>query len=66
MRKHRFRNSYVTSAISVSLVLCLIGLEGILLLSADSLITRMRENITITAVLAKDADTTACARLEAV
>jgi len=66
MRKHRFRNSYVTSAISVSLVLCLIGLEGILLLSADSLITRMRENITMTAVLTNDADSTQCARLEAI
>lgn len=66
MRKHRFRNSYVTSAISVSLVLCLIGLESILLLSADSLITRMRENITLTAVLTSDADSTQCARLESV
>ena len=66
MRKHRFRNSYVTSAISVSLVLCLIGLESILLLSADSLITRMRENITLTAVLTSDADSTQFARLESV
>lgn len=66
MRKHRFRNSYVTSAISVSLVLCLIGLESILLLSADSLITRMRENITLTAVLTSDVDSTQCARLESV
>ena len=65
MRKHRFRNSYVTSAISVSLVLCLIGLEGILLLSADSLITRMRENITMTAVLTNEADSAQCAQLEA-
>lgn len=66
MRKHRFRNSYLTSAISVSLVLCLIGLECILLLSAGSLITRMRENITMTAVLSNDADSTHCARLEQV
>jgi len=66
MRKHHFRNSYMTSAISVSLVLCLIGLESILLLSADSLITRMRENITLTAVLTSDADSTQCARLEKV
>ena len=65
MRKHRFRNSYVTSAISVSLVLCLIGLEGILLLSTDSLITRMRENMTITAVLSNDVDSAQCAQLEA-
>ena len=64
MRKHRFRNSYLTSAISVSLVLCLIGLECILLLSAGSLITRMRENITLTAVLSNHTDSTQCARLE--
>ncbi len=64
MRKHRFRNSYLTSAISVSLVLCLIGLECILLLSAGSLITRMRENITLTAVLSNETDSAQCARLE--
>ena len=64
MRKHRFRNSYLTSAVSVSLVLCLIGLECVLLLSAGALVTRMRENITITAVLASDADSTQCAALE--
>ena len=64
MRKHRFRNSYLTSAISVSLVLCLIGLECILLLSAGSLITRMRENITLTAVLSQETDSVQCARME--
>ena len=64
MRKHHFRNSYLTSAVSVSLVLCLIGSECVLLLSAGALITRMRENMTITAVLAQDADSTQCARLE--
>ena len=64
MRKHRFRNSYFISAVSVSLVLCLIGLECVLLLSAGALLTRMRENITITAVLDQEADSTQCARLE--
>ena len=64
MRKHRFNNSYLISAISVSLVLCLIGMECVLLLSAGALVTRMRENITITAVLSSDADTTRCGRLE--
>ena len=34
MRKHRFRNSYFISAVSVSLVLCLIGLECVLLAPA--------------------------------
>lgn len=64
MRKHRFRNSYLTSAVSVSLVLCLIGLECVLLLSAGALVTRMRENITLTVVLAQEADSAQCARLE--
>ena len=66
MRKHRFRNSYFISAVSVSLVLCLIGLECVLLLSAGALVTRMRENITVTAVLTKDADSTQCAQLETI
>ena len=66
MRKRRFRNSYLTSAVSVSLVLCLIGLECVLLLSAGALVTRMRENITLTAVLMQDADSVQCARLEKV
>ena len=66
MRKHRFRNSYLISAVSVSLVLCLIGLECVLLLSAGALVTRMRENITLTAVLSMDADSAQRARLEAV
>ena len=54
----------MTAGVSVSLVLCLIGLECVLLLSAGALLTRMRENVTITAVLASDADSTQCARLE--
>ncbi len=66
MRKHRFRNSYFISAVSVSLVLCLIGMECVLLLSAGALITRMRENITLTAVLSQEADSTQCARLESI
>ena len=66
MRKHRFRNSYLISAVSVLLVLCLIGLECVLLLSAGALVTRMRENITLTAVLSMDVDSAQCARLEAV
>ena len=66
MGKHRFRNSYFISAVSVALVLCLIGMECVLLLSAGALVTRMRENITLTAVLVSDADSTQCARLETI
>lgn len=64
MRKHRFRNSYFISAVSVALVLCLIGLESVLLLSAGALLTRMRESMTMTAVLTQEADSAQCARLE--
>ena len=64
MRKHHFRNSYFISAVSVSLVLCLIGMECVLLLSAGALLTRMRENMTITAILSSEADSIQCARLE--
>ncbi|MBQ7631404.1 MAG: permease-like cell division protein FtsX [Paludibacteraceae bacterium] len=64
MRKHRFRNSYLTAAVSVSLVLCLVGVECVLLLSAGALITRMRENMTLTAVLTQEADSAQCAQLE--
>jgi cell division transport system permease protein len=64
MGKHRFSNSYFISAVSVSLVLCLIGLECVLLLSAGALLTRMRENMTITAVISQDADSTQCVRFE--
>lgn len=66
MRKHHFRNSYLTAAVSVSLVLCLIGLECVLLLSAGALVTRMRENMTITAVLTQEADSAQCVRMEKV
>ena len=64
MRKHRFSNSYFISAVSVSLVLCLIGLECVLLLSAGALLMRMREKMTITAVMTQAVDSTQCARME--
>ena len=64
MRKFRFRNSSFISAVSVALVLCLIGLECVLLLSAGALVTRMRENMTITAVLTQDVDSVQCSEME--
>ena len=66
MSKHRFRNSYLTSAVSVSLVLCLIGLECVLLLSAGALVTRMRENMTVTAVLSNETEPAQRECLEAI
>lgn len=63
-RPHRFWNMYFTAAVSVALVLCLVGMECVLLLSAGTLMHRMKENMTITAVLTEDADSASCARFE--
>ncbi len=49
---------YLTAAVSVTLVLCLVGLECVLLLSASSLLRRMQENVTITAVLSDNVEAT--------
>ena len=64
MRKFRFRNSSFISAVSVALVLCLIGAECVLLLSAGALVTRMREGLSVTAVLIPEADSTHYAQME--
>ena len=64
MHKFRFRNSSFISAVSVALVLCLIGAECVLLLSAGALVTRMREGITVSADLIQDADSTQYAQME--
>lgn len=62
MRKHRFFNMYLTTTISVALVLFLVGLECIVLLSARNLITRVKENMALTVVLTEEADSTSLAR----
>ncbi len=64
-RTHRFWNMYLTAAVSVTLVLCLIGAECVLMLSAGSLMRRMQENVALTAVLTDEADSASCARFEA-
>ena len=56
---------YITAAISVALVLCLVGMECVLLLSAGTLMHHMKENMSFTAVLTEDADSASCARFEA-
>lgn len=62
--RHHLWNMYITAAVSVSLVLCLVGLECVLLLSAGSLMKHVKENVTITTLLKDDADTTARQRFE--
>ncbi len=52
--KRRLRSSYVTSILSVSLVLFMIGLLGLLILSAKSLSDYVKENIGFSVILNED------------
>lgn len=57
--RQRLRSSYVSVIISISLVLFLLGLLGILILNADNLAREMRENFTFVVLLeegGKEAD----------
>ena len=49
--KHRFFNMYLTTTISVALVLYLIGMEAVLLLSTHQLIQKVKENVALTVIL---------------
>ena len=62
--RHQLWNMYITAAVSVALVLCLVGLECVLMLSAGSLMRHVKENVTITVLLKEDADTIARGRFE--
>lgn len=50
-KQRRFFNMYLTSAVSVAMVLFLIGLLGVLLLTTHSVVRRVRENMTITVMV---------------
>ncbi|MBA4409838.1 MAG: permease-like cell division protein FtsX [Bacteroidota bacterium] len=50
----RILKSYLTSTISISMILFLIGLLGVVLLNAERLATFVRENIGVTLVLKDD------------
>ncbi len=66
MKKKRFFNMYLTTTVSVAMVLFLIGLECVLLLSAHHLISSARENLALTIELSADADSTAVVRMQRV
>ena len=55
---------YLTTTVSVAMVLFLIGLESVVLLSAHYLISDMRENLALTVILDNSADSTAVTRLQ--
>ena len=65
MRKpHHFFNMYLTTTISVAMVLFLIGLECVLLLSANSLINQVKENTTVEIVFTPQAENSDFNRLQ--
>lgn len=54
--KHRFFNMYLTTTISIMLVLILVGAGCVLLLSAEHLARQVRQNVAIDVVLVEKAD----------
>lgn len=63
-KSRRFFNMYLTTTISVAMVLFIIGLECVLLLSTDTLIKRVKENTTVDIVFTPNAETSDFNRLQ--
>lgn len=53
---------YVTTSVSITLVLFLVGLVAMVTLSAHRIIEQVKHNVTLTVVLSSDADSTQVAR----
>ncbi len=62
--RHHFFNMYLTTTISVALVLFLLGIETILMLSTHNVMRQVKENVSLTLVLNDNADSTQIARLD--
>ena len=65
-KKRRFWNMYVTTSVSITLVLFLVGLVAMVTLSAHRMIEQVKHNVTLTVVLPADADSAQIARCGAV
>ncbi len=63
-QQHHFFNMYLTTTVSVALVLLLIGLEAVLMLSMHNIIQQMKENVTLTLILHDNADSEQLTRLD--
>jgi len=63
-QKRRLRNSYITSVITITLVLFLLGIQGVILIHAHKLSRYVLENIIVTAVLEDHAEEADIARLQ--
>ncbi len=55
-KKRRFWNMYVTTSVSITLVLFLVGLIAMVTLSAHRMIEQVKHNVTLTVVLSPEAD----------
>lgn len=62
-KRHHFFNMYLTTSISIVLVLFLVGLEAVLVLSTHSFIEQIKENVVLSAVLSDEADSAEVVRL---
>lgn len=65
MKKHHFVNMYLTTTISVMLVLLLLGAETIIMLSADNLVRQTRENLALNVVLGEETDSLQLQQMDA-
>jgi cell division transport system permease protein len=63
-QRRRLRNSYITSVISITLVLFLLGIQGLILIHAHKLSRYVRENIGVTVFLKDSAKDVDIARLQ--
>lgn len=63
MKRRRFFNMYLTTTISVTLVLFLLGLETSILLSARHLVQQVKENVALTVVLNDNTDSLSLVRM---
>ncbi len=63
-QKKRLRSSYFTVVVSISLVLFMLGLQGLILLQAQKLSNYVKENIGFTVILKDDVKDVEVARLQ--
>ena len=64
MKRRKFFNMYLTTTVSVTLVLFLVAVETAIILSARDIMTHIRESVSMTVVVSDDADSSQVARLE--
>ena len=56
MMRRRIANAYLSSVVSISLVLLLIGVASLVLVNAGSVTRYLKENMTVSVILTSDAD----------